>query len=83
MSINEKSIVEKIIDFIGKTNGATIGEIYVKFHMMNKGNEFSHEGDMPISAKYITLYVDKLCKEGVLSFKKENNEVFYYLNTLR
>ena len=73
------NVTEKIIRFIEETGEATIGEIYIRFHMMNKGNEFSYEGDMSISEKDIIIYVYELCKNGILSFKKENSEGFYYL----
>lgn len=69
-----------IVSFIKGMNKATIGEIYIRFHMMNKGNEFSKEGDIPISAKEIALYVDELCKDAVLFSKKENDETIYYVN---
>ena len=49
------NVTEKIIRFIEETGEATIGEIYIRFHMMNKGNEFSYEGDMSISAKDIII----------------------------
>ena len=75
--MNKDEIFEKILAYIESNKKVTVGDIYIKFHMMNKGNEFSKEGDMPISAKDIGEYVSQLEKADKILRITENQESFY------
>lgn len=75
--MNKHEILEKILAYIKSNKKVTVGDIYIKFHMMNKGNEFSKEGDMPISAKDIGEYVSELEKADKILHVKENEDSFY------
>lgn len=77
--MNKIEIFQKILDYIQEKKKVTIGDIYIKFHMMNKGNEFSKEGDMPISAKEIGEYVKELERDNRVVCITENEESFYVI----
>lgn len=77
--MNKIEIFQKILDYIQEKKKVTIGDIYIKFHMMNKGNEFLKEGDMPISAKEIGEYVKELERDNRVVCITENEESFYVI----
>ena len=77
--MNKQEIFDKILSYINENKKTTIGDIYIKFHMMNKGNEFSKEGEMPISARDIKQYIKELEKQNKIICVVENEESFYEL----
>ena len=77
--MNKDEIFEKILAYIESNKKVTVGDIYIKFHMMNKGNEFSKEGEMPISARDIKQYIKELEKQNKIICVVENEESFYEL----
>ncbi len=69
--MEKEKIYKKIINYIEEQGKATMGDVYIRFHMMNKGNEFSKEGDMPISAAQVEEYLKELKEQGKLELRDE------------
>ena len=73
--MEKEKIYKKIINYIEEQGKATMGDVYIRFHMMNKGNEFSKEGDMPISAAQVAEYLEELIKTEKIIRRDE----YFYL----
>lgn len=63
-----------------KANGKTsIGELYIRFHMMNKINVFNDSDVKEITAQDIVDEIDTMYKDGIVDYQYIDGEKLYYI----
>lgn len=77
--LNKDMFFSEIIDYL-KDNGKTsIGELYIRFHMMNKGNVYNDSDLKEITAQDIVAEIENMYKEGIVNYQYIDGEKLYYI----
>lgn len=72
-------VFPKIIDYLKVNKKASIGEIYIRFHMMNKININKSFNVEEITAQDIVSSIDIMYKKGIIDFEDVDGEKLYYI----
>ena len=78
--MDNKIICCEILDYLKEVGESSIGELYIKFHIMNKGKIYSGIKSEEITAKDIVSCIEELYKNGVINYKNINGDKVYYIN---
>lgn len=73
-----KSICPEIINYISSSKGSSIGELYIRFHIMNKGKIYGGFKGDEITAKDIVACIEELYEKGIINYRLVNGEKMYY-----
>ena len=77
--LNKDIFISKIIAYL-KANGKTsIGELYIRFHMMNKGNLYNDFNGREITAEDIVSEIENMYNDGIIDFQYQDGEKLYYI----
>ena len=70
----------EILNYLKEAGETSIGELYIKFHIMNKGKIYSGIKSEEITAKDIVMCVEELSKNGMIDYKNVNGDKVYYID---
>lgn len=76
--MNNKSICSEIMNYLSNSKGSSIGELYIRFHIMNKGKIYGDFKGEEITAKDIVVCIEELYKEGIINYRCVDGEKLYY-----
>ncbi len=77
--MDKEIVYSKIIDYLKNNDKASIGEIYIRFHMMNKGNLYYNSDGAEITASDIVFYIDEMYKAGIVDYEIIDGRKHYYI----
>lgn len=77
--MDKKIVFSKIIDYLKINKKTSIGEMYIRFHMMNKGNTHNDFFREEITAQDIVLCIENMYKKGIIDFQYVDGEKLYYI----
>ena len=77
--MSKEIITSKIMDYLKIKGKASVSELYIKFHMMNKGNYYEGFNEAEITAQDIVLSLKEMLEKGVIKCEYVNNEKLYYI----
>ena len=72
-------LITEIIKYLKSNKEASIGEIYVKFHLMNKSRLYDDFTYKEITAKDIIGCIKNLYNDEIVDYKYVNDEKLYYI----
>lgn len=77
--MNKDMLFSKIVDYL-KVNGETsIGQLYIRFHMMNKVELYNDFSRKEITAEDIVCQIENMLKSGIINYKYIDGEKLYYI----
>lgn len=76
---NMKIVQNEIINYLRNHKEASVGEMYMNFHLMHKSEKDLNPSKEEITAAEIVENINTLSKLGIITYDVENNEKVYSL----
>ena len=77
--MNNRMVDSEIINYLIENKESSMSELYIKFHIMNKGKIYAGIKSEEITAKDIVECLEELYKENIISYKYVNGDKLYYI----
>ena len=77
--MNKEIITSKIMDYLKVNGKVSVSELYIRFHMMNKGKYYEDLNEEEIIAQDIVLSLNEMLEKGIIKSEYVDNEKLYYI----